>query len=583
MAKPYLRRRFGELDVNLGTEFGTIVGTEAELEKLIKTPLALLVENKIFKKTQKLSIVIFYIHILIQIQFIDNLGKSILYFNIIEGICLGIVIFRVILKIIEFRIECLIPKRVIETISLILCVIVYIIEIYSDDLASMVVFKVVSILRFAPLLLIPKKTKNSDKDKSFAIIPFKTNSERLVGLLRSLREVEWIKNKPKIDSELEWGIRVICNETLYNIEIYSENKEQEDVINWAMKFKSGFKLNKVDIIALPNHPDLDHSSDAISYLKKIESITFNVFKLKEATNNNELVVLTNHILCSHNLFKTEKINERNFFNFMTRIQAGYNINLPYHNATHAADVVQAIYFFIKGCKINDFCELSSSDIAIIILSGSVHDFQHVGHTNNFLISTSDPLAILYNDRSVLESHHIAASFKIIHEPSNNIFIDMSEENIRKYRSEMIKLVLATDFSRHFKDLSKFKLKFSGNHDKGSDKSSMMQMIIHAADVSNSMRKWKVYHQWAKNVLQEFFAQGDREKELGIPVSPLCDRNTTNFPKSQIGFIDLFIIPIFSTLKDIIPEFEKCEKNVLENKQKLQYLVEDKKYNETELD
>ena len=35
-------------------------------------------------------------------------------------------------------------------------------------------------------------------------------------------------------------------------------------------------------------------------------------------------------------------------------------------------------------------------------------------------------------------------------------------------------------------------------------------------------------------MEEFFKQGDKEQELVIDFSPLCDRQTTVVPQSQIG-------------------------------------------------
>ena len=49
-----------------------------------------------------------------------------------------------------------------------------------------------------------------------------------------------------------------------------------------------------------------------------------------------------------------------------------------------------------------------------------HDFEHPGVNNVFLQKVQDPIAIRHNDISVLESHHIAASFELmLGNPINN--------------------------------------------------------------------------------------------------------------------------------------------------------------------
>ena len=42
--------------------------------------------------------------------------------------------------------------------------------------------------------------------------------------------------------------------------------------------------------------------------------------------------------------------------------------------------------------------------------------------------------------------------------------------------------------------------------------------------------------WCRRILSEFFAQGDRERKLDLPISPLCDRFSSRVAKSQIGNI-----------------------------------------------
>lgn len=49
-------------------------------------------------------------------------------------------------------------------------------------------------------------------------------------------------------------------------------------------------------------------------------------------------------------------------------------------------------------------------------SALVHDFEHGGLNNDFLIKSRNPLAITYNDQSPLENHHIAAATRLLSDP-----------------------------------------------------------------------------------------------------------------------------------------------------------------------
>ena len=66
------------------------------------------------------------------------------------------------------------------------------------------------------------------------------------------------------------------------------------------------------------------------------------------------------------------------------------------------------------------------------------------------------------------------------------------------------------------------------------KTKVMCMVLHSADVSHPTKCWALHREWTARCMEEFFNQGDREKEMGLDVSPLCDRNTTQVPQSQIG-------------------------------------------------
>ena len=60
------------------------------------------------------------------------------------------------------------------------------------------------------------------------------------------------------------------------------------------------------------------------------------------------------------------------------------------------------------------------------------------------------------------------------------------------------------------------------------------MAIKCADISNTTRPWATSSRWSQLVCQEFFAQGDAERALGLPVAPLNDRTSTSVPQIQSG-------------------------------------------------
>lgn len=88
--------------------------------------------------------------------------------------------------------------------------------------------------------------------------------------------------------------------------------------------------------------------------------------------------------------------------------------------------------------------------------------------------------------------------------------------------------------------------------RGKYKPDILKALVHAADIGNPARPYDICKIWSLKILSEFFAQGDKERNLGIEISLLCDRKTTNVSKSQIGFIDFVVLPYFDALTKVIP-------------------------------
>ena len=53
-----------------------------------------------------------------------------------------------------------------------------------------------------------------------------------------------------------------------------------------------------------------------------------------------------------------------------------------------------------------------------------------GHTNNFHIQSGSQFAMLYNDRSVLENHHVSACYRLMKEDDKNIFERLTRDEFR---------------------------------------------------------------------------------------------------------------------------------------------------------
>lgn len=84
----------------------------------------------------------------------------------------------------------------------------------------------------------------------------------------------------------------------------------------------------------------------------------------------------------------------------------------------------------------------------------------------------------------------------------------------------------------------------------------MKALVHASDIGNPTRPFDIARKWAENIVSEFFDQGDRERAQGLEISMMCDRHTTNFAKSQIGFLNFVINPYFSILTQVFPKMSE---------------------------
>eukprot|EP00741_Cyanophora_paradoxa_P015443 tig00020892_g14906.t1 len=218
----------------------------------------------------------------------------------------------------------------------------------------------------------------------------------------------------------------------------------------------------------------------------------------------------------------------------------------------------------------------SADVLAALVAAAVHDLDHTGWTNGF------------------EEHSaLTRTFAMLRDPDCDFLASCTREQRAEFRRSVIALVLATDMSRHLETVSAWKallvtetLEAAGADveaegmrggrrgeeadDEGRGRAdsegpptmrapSPTAAAAAAAPAATPSsiaaavppplsnfpragrghrergRPFATHERWARRIVEEFGAQGDEERRLGLPVSPLCDRSES-LARAQEGFL-----------------------------------------------
>uniref|UniRef100_A0A0G4HHK7 Phosphodiesterase n=1 Tax=Chromera velia CCMP2878 TaxID=1169474 RepID=A0A0G4HHK7_9ALVE len=278
---------------------------------------------------------------------------------------------------------------------------------------------------------------------------------------------------------------------------------------------------------------------------------FDFFELTKKTGNNALVATGLYVLEPF-LETFLNVNRQVALSFLSEIQRRYRPN-TYHNAQHGADVCHSALWLSNAVGV--FERISAIEQLALLVAGLCHDVGHPGRNNAFQVATGDSLAITYNDVAVLENMHASQTFEVLGLAGCQLTKNLSLADRKAFRSFVIELILETDMSRHFESIAKFKVRrqtpeFSLEK-RPEDRYHAAKMCIKAADIGHAAKGWTQHYAYSLAVTEEFFAQGDRERALGLPISPLCDRaKQAELPQSQAGFLQIVCLDLFKELASV---------------------------------
>ena len=433
--------------------------------------------------------------------------------------------------------------------------------------------------------------KNKLRYQSKSIDP--VNS--VIKIFHSITELNEVNQSVK--DECKWAIDIIESNKLYdlNFDFNSADKNMEIEAKTWVNFSSDvwndatlwFELDLDDFLKEihreeedPNKQDEDDEktksilnvphrkwTKLIKMLDAFDDWDFDIFKYYEILGEQTLPHFGFRVFHKYSLLDKFSIPETNFFELMNKIHRSFYDKSVFHCPMYTAQVSHNFYYFIKKGEITKYI----SDLIIMagFIASLIHDVGHPGVTNFFLISSKHSKAIRYNDKSVLENHHLAMGFKLLLDPQNDIFESLSEAQSWSVRQIIIKMVLSTDIANHFEIVSSLNANKDFPEDTKEDKQIIMNYLLYAADHSIPWLPTMFYIKWMAEQMEEFYQQGDVERKLGYQITPFFDRTTWNPFVFQRGYIEVIVRPVYQELSNFLPFIkEEIIQNFLEKNEEI---------------
>ncbi|VDM16469.1 unnamed protein product [Hydatigera taeniaeformis] len=327
----------------------------------------------------------------------------------------------------------------------------------------------------------------------------------------------------------------------------------------VIKIKARIKLHRLfgtgAFICLKPSPEANEL-----FREKVKDWSFDVFHLNTLIEGHVLTYMGVKIFQRHRICDIFNIPCRVLEAFLSQLERGYSkYGNPYHNLIHAADVVHTCNSIMEGSGLTEL--MTQEEKFAILFAALIHDFEHAGTTNGYQINVRSQLALLYNDRGVLENHHISAAYRVAQLPAFNIFINVPRSKFQEIRQLVIEMVLNTDMSLHFSQIKMVTklLKLP----EPIERPKAFSLLLHAADISHPTKSWDLHEKWTYMLVEEFFNQGIevRNRFSKKTISIYCYLlHSCRIGLCVLGFINFIVMPTFQLLKEMLERIYKDAKN-----------------------
>ncbi|KAJ3287535.1 cAMP-specific 3',5'-cyclic phosphodiesterase 4C [Borealophlyctis nickersoniae] len=119
--------------------------------------------------------------------------------------------------------------------------------------------------------------------------------------------------------------------------------------------------------------DFNAQLTIISLLEKVDHWNWDIFDLASASQNRPLFALGHYLFLRNDLYTRFGIPQHTLLAYLNAVEGGYRSDVPYHNSTHAADVLHGVNWLKDRC----LGEVVPTDVELLSLyfAALVHDYE----------------------------------------------------------------------------------------------------------------------------------------------------------------------------------------------------------------
>ena len=249
---------------------------------------------------------------------------------------------------------------------------------------------------------------------------------------------------------------------------------------------------------------------------------------------------------------------------------------PFHNFEHASHVTMSVTKLLSRivapsdmdftnnaqarAKLHDHTYGITSDPLTqfaCVFSALIHDVDHPGVSNATLVAEGNKLMKMYGDKSLAEQNSVDQAWDLLMKDDYQPLVALlcqEESELSRLRQLVVNSVMATDImDPDLKKLrnARWEKAFHNTNIENNDRSReainrkatiVIEHLIQASDVAHTMQHWNVYTKWNARLFKEMYKAYLEGRSGAMDPSVF-------WAKGEIGFFDLYIIPLAKKLKD----------------------------------